>query len=189
METIKIKHKQFEVLEIVSIDTFKCNFKNQTYLVKKYEPGSVELDMFKKLLKTNVSLPKVKYIDKKSGYVASELLDGVLLSDYILNNDFNEDIYKQIFRNSYMARTAGYNLDYSLDKWMLVDNRLVYVDSFCAKYDPRVDFTKEKMREWFMTRELAKFYENKGILFDKNRIKNEFAVNKEMVLMTCKYYL
>ena len=71
---------------------------------------------------------------------------------------------------------------------MLVDDRLIYVGTYCEKYDPRFDFTKGKMREWFMTKELAAFYEKNGVLFDKKRLKDEFSANKEMVLMTCKYY-
>lgn len=189
MEKLRIKHKDFDVTEILSKDSFKAEFKNETYFVKKYEPDSISLDMVKKLLKSNVSIPKVKLFDKKTGYVAFQWLDGVLVSDYILDNDFNENIYKQIFKNSYMARAAGLNLDFSLDKWMLVNDTLYYVSEYCEKYDPKNDFTKFKMREWFFTSELVDFYKQKGILFDKNRIKNQFSVNKEMVLMTCKYYL
>lgn len=189
MENIKIKHKEYEVLEIVSKDTFKANYKNKTYLIKKYEPDSVELDMIKKLTKSTVSMLKVIRMDKKTGYVAFEYFEGTLMSDYILDNDFNENIYKQIFRNSYSARVAGLNLDYSLDKWMLVNNTLYYVGEYCEKYDPKNDFTKEKMREWFFTKELAAFYKKNGVLFDKKRIKDEFSTNKEMVLMTCKYYI
>lgn len=189
MENLRIKRKEFEVVEILSKDTFKAEFKNETYFVKKYEPRSISLDMVKKLHKSNVCTPKIKLLDKKTGYVAFQWLDGVLISNYILDNDFNENIYKQIFKNSYMARAAGLNLDFSLDKWMLVNDTLYYVSEYCEKYDPKNDFTKFKMREWFFTSELADFYKQKGIIFDKKRIKNEFSVNKEMVLMTCKYYL
>ena len=189
MENIKIKHKEFEVLEIVSKDTFKGSYKNKTYLIKKYEPDSVELDMLKKLMKTTVSMPKIFKLDKKTGYVALEDVQGVLMSDYILENDFNENIYKQIFRQSYNARVAGLNLDYSLDQWLLSNDTLYYVGGYCEKYNPKNDFTKWKLREWFFTKELAQFYKNIGVLFDKKRIKEEFSVNKEMVLMTCKYYV
>lgn len=189
MENLRIKRKDFEVNQIVSLDTFICSYKNKTYFIKKYEPGSEFLYMAKKLIKSNINQPKTLIIDKKTGYVVKEYLDGTLMSDYILDHDFDENIYKQIFKNSYMARSAGLNLDYSLDKWMLVEDKLFYIGSYCEKYDPKFDFTKTKMREWFFTDELAKYYKSIGVLFDKNRIKNVYSVNKEMVLMTCKYYL
>ena len=189
MENIKIKRKEFEISEIVSKDTFKGVFKDNTYLIKKYDPNSESFSNLKILMKSSISIPSVKYIDKKSGYVAFEMYEGTLISDYILDHDFDENIYKQIFRNSYYARLVGLTLDYSLDKWMLCGNQLVYVSEYCEKYDPKNDFTKWKMREWFFTKELAEFYKKNGILFDKKRIKKEFAANKEMVLMTCKYYI
>lgn len=189
MENLIIKRKEFEILEIITSITFKCNYKKHLFFVKKYEPDSIKLDMLKKIHKSSVTLPKTKYIDKKTGYVAREFLDGVLMSDYILDHDFDENIYKEIFRNNYMARVVGLNLDYSLDKWMLVSGKLFYVGDYCEKYDPKNDFSKTKIREWFLTRELAQYYKNNGILFDKKRIKEEHAVNKEMVLTICKYYL
>lgn len=189
MENIKIKRKEFEVIEIVSGDTFKATRKNKTYLIKKYDPDSSELFMIKKLMKSNVKMAKVERLDKKTGYVAFEYLEGQLVSDYILEHDFDENIYKQIFKNSYMARVVGLTLDFSLDKWMLVGETLYYADVYCDKYDPNNDFTKTKIREWFFTKELAQFYKNNGVLFDKKRIKDEYLVNKEMVLTTCKYYL
>ena len=189
MENIRIKRKEFEVLELVSKDTFKCSYKNKTYLIKKYEPDSDVLYMIKKISKSNIAQPLLKIIDKKTGYVVREYVEGVLVSDYILDHDFDENIYKQIFKNSYMARVVGLNLDYSLDKWMLAGEVLVYVGDYCEKYNPNKDFTKGKMREWFFSSDLAKFYEKNGVLFDKNRLKDEFSLNKEMVLMTCKYYL
>ncbi len=189
MENIKIKRKEFEVTEIVSKDTFKANYKNKVYLIKKYNPDSVEFDMLRKLIKSAVIMPRVFKLDKKTGYVVFEDIEGTLMSDYILDNDFDENIYKQIFQNSYCARTVGLNLDYSLDKWMISDDILYYVGDYCEKYNPNRDFTKWKIREWFFTKELADFYKNKGVLFDKNRIKDEYLANKEMVLMTCKYYV
>ena len=68
-------------------------------------------------------------------------------------------------------------------------DELFYTDLFCEKYIESNDFTKNQIRLWFLSNELRDYYEKNGILFDKNRLKQEYEVNKEMVLMTCKYYL
>ncbi len=192
MDIIRAKHRNFEIVEILSNDTFKCIYRNKIYLIKKYDlsnsESSEELSMAEKLSHSNVRIPRIKYIDKKQGYVVKEFVEGSLLSDYILEHDFDENIYKQVFRNSFMARVVGLNLDYSLAKWMLVGEELYYIGDYCEKYNPNYDFTKGPIRMWFLSKELANFYEKLGILFDKNRIKDEKTVNKEMVLMTCKYY-
>ncbi len=193
MEKLKIKHKEYEVVEIIKDNVYKCSFKNKQFLVYKYESGSSEFSekafLFKQLKNSSVNTPKLIAVDKKGGYFVREYLEGVTMFDYILDHDFSEDIYKQIFRNSYMARVVGMNLNYELTEWMLVGETLYYIGTFCEKYDPKKDFTKEVIRLWFLSKDLAKYYEKNGVLFDKTRLKEDYAVNKDMVLMTCKYYM
>ena len=192
MDNLKIKHKEFEVLEIVSEDTFKCSFKHKLYLVKKYDLENSEsresFNMVVSLTHCSVKMARVKIIDKKNGYIVKEYIEGVSLFDYILDHDFNENIYRQVFQNSYMAKIAGLNLDLSLSSWMLVGDELYYIADKCEKFEHDKEFTKTMLRTWFLGKELAKYYENNGVLFDKTRIKDDYVVNKEMVLMTCRYY-
>ena len=192
MTTLKIKHRKFEITEIIKDDAFKAEYKNKEFFVKKYDlnssEGRVRFVMVQKVAKTGVVQPKLKFAEKKTGYVVKEYVDGTLMKDYILDHDFDENIYKQIFFNSYMAKAVGLTLDFNLDSWMMVGDKLYYVGEYCDKYTPEKDFTRNGITLWFFTKDLAKYYEKNGILFDKTRIKEEFAVNKEMVLMTCKYY-
>ena len=192
MNSITINRKEFEIVEIIKNNSFKCSFKDKIYFVKQYNmEKSSEESKFNNCLKLNksaVNFPKIFLADKRSGCIAFEYLDGVLLNDYILENDFDENIYRQVFLNSYMAKEIRLQLDFSLDQWMMVNSSLFYVGDYCESYQPEKDFTKTQIREWFLSKELVKFYENKGILFDKSRVKDDYTVNKEMVLMTCKYY-
>ena len=193
MNSIIAKHKEFNIEEIIANNIFKCSLKNKLYIVIKLNPEDInyreDLSALNKLFHTNVSQPKLFLADKKQGYLVREWLDGVTVFDYILNNDFDENIYKQIFYNSYSARIAGINLDFNLKSWMIAGGKLYYTKLFCEKYNPNSDFTKKMIRKWFLSEDLRKYYENNGVLFDKSRIKEDYTVNKEMVLMTCKYYI
>ena len=193
MEKIVIKHKEFEILELISNNMSKCSYKNKTYLLIKLDVNDSfyrdNLSQIVKLCRSAVKQPKLFLMDKKQGYVVREFLNGTSLFDYILDNDFNESIYKQVFTAAYYARIPGLNLNFDLKSWLLVGNELYYVDLFSEKYIREKDFTKTEIRKWFLSDELAKYYEKNGVIFDKTRIKNEYSVNKEMVLMTCKYYL
>ena len=193
MSTIIVKHKEFEVVELISNNTLKCSFKNKLYLLTKLDINDVNyrenLFMISRLSHSAVKQPKLKFIDKKQGYVVREFIEGITVFDYILNNDFNENIYKQIFYNSYSARIAGLKLNFELKAWILVGDDLYYTDLFTEKYVAEKDFTKNDVRLWFLSNELCKYYEKNSVLFDKSRLKQEYEVNKEMVLMTCKYYL
>lgn len=192
METIKIKRKEFVVESILSNNSYKCSFKDKLYFVKHYDMLKTrEADTFnccKQLSKSCVVTPKVYIFDKKQGYIVSEFIDGQLMSDYILKHDFSDDIYSQIFRNSFMARVIRKTLNYDLDKWMIFNGTLYYVSDYCEPYSQESDFTKTSLRNWFLSKELMQYYEKNGVLFDKTRIKDEYTINKESVLMTCKYY-
>ena len=192
MNSITIKKREFEIIEIIKNNTFKCAYKNKEYYVKKYDLEKSEtrsrFNSALKLYKSAVNTPKLLLADKKQGILAFEWLDGILISDYILDHDFDENIYRQIYLNSYMARVMKLNLNYAPDQWMLVGEKLFYVSDFSEEYRPENDFTKKQLRLWFLSKELCEFYKNNGILFDKSRIKEDYAVNKETVLMTCKYY-
>ena len=192
MNSITVKHHELEIIEIISNNSFKCTYKNKEYFVKKYDLEKSEsrsrFNGAVKFQKSAVNTPKLLLVDKKQGILVFEWLEGTLVSDYILDHDFDENIYRQIFQNSYMARAMKLNLDFSLNQWMLVNNKLFYVSDFCDDYRPENDFTKKQLRLWFLSKDLSKFYENTGVLFDKNRVKDDFTINKEMVLMTCKFY-
>lgn len=193
MDKIVAKHREFEIIEIISNNIFKCSYKNKTYIISKLDINDSEykekLFELSKLCHSGVLQPKLKFIDKKQGYIVREYVEGVSLFDYILDHDFDESIYKQVFYNSYCARIFGINLCFNLKSWILVGDDLYYNDLYCEKYKKENDFTKSEIRKWFLSKELAKYYENNGVLIDKSRIKLEYEVNKEMVLMTCKYYL
>ena len=193
MNALKIKHKEFEIVEIISNNIWKCSFKNKLYIISKLDNKDVNyketLFMFNKLKNSGVNQPKLICVDKKQGYIVREFIDGLNMFDYILDSDFDENIYKQIFLNSYYARVAGLNLDFNLKAWTLAGDKLYYTSLFSEKYDPKMDFTKKMVRLWFLSDELANYYKKSGVLLDNSRIKDENTVNKEMVLMTCKYYI
>ena len=193
MDKIVIKRKEFEIVELIANNIFKCSYKNKLYLLTKLDVNDAfyndNLKQFNKLVHSAVKQPKIKLIDKKQGYIVREFVEGINLFDYILDNDFNESIYKQVFLNSYYARVAGLNLNFDLKSWLLVGDDLYYINLYSEKYEREKDFTKNEIRKWFFSEELRKYYEENGIIFDKTRLKDEYSVNKEMVLMTCKYYM
>ena len=193
MDTIRIKHKDFEIVEIVKDNIFKCYFNNKYYIITKLKTDDPnykdQLFYLNKLFNSGVPQPKLKCLDKKQGYVVQEYMEATSLFDYILDNDFNEMIYKKIFYNAYSAKVAGLKISFDLKSWVLINDSLYYVGLEAEKYSPDNDFTKKDIWYWFMGKELAEYYKNNGVLIDKSRIKSDFEVNKEMVLMTCKYYL
>ena len=89
MNSLTIKHKEFEIVEIYKTNIYKCSYKNKFYIVTKLNINDVNykenLLMISKLTHSSVKQPKLFLIDKKQGFIVREYLDGVTLFDYILD--------------------------------------------------------------------------------------------------------
>ncbi len=192
MEVIKIKHREFEILENISENSLILERKNIKFFARRFEPRTQDAKeiayAIRKIATSGVKCPKLYYLDEKAGYAVFEYLNGSTVMQYLSENDITENMYEQLFKNAYYARLSGMTLNYEPDKWMLVDGTMYYVYPMFILYKKEKDLVDRYIRLWFNTKELAKFMENNGVFYDKTRIKDEFSTNKEIVLMTCKYY-
>ena len=192
METIRIKHREFNILESLSEDSFLLERKEKKYFARKFTPKAQEgyelTYSVRKLSTSGVKTPKLYWIDDKNGYVVSEYVEAQLASDYLSENDLTEKHYENLFRTAYFARLSNLTLDYEPDKWMIKEDELIYLSPMTIRYQKEKDLVDHYIRLWFNTNELASFLSKLGKNYDKSRIKNDFSTNKEIVLMTCKYY-
>lgn len=192
METIKIKHREFVITDNLSEYSFLIERKGKKYFARKFTPKSQEggelTYAMRKLSTSGVSVPKLFYIDEKNGYVVSEYIEGELVSDYFSKNDLEESLYEDLFRNAYFAKVNHMTLNYEPDKWMIRNGKLIYIYPMVILYKKEKDLVDCYLRLWFNTKELAKFLSEKGVFYDKSRVKDDFSTNKAIVLMTCKYY-
>lgn len=192
MEKVTIKHKEFEVVDRKGDHSFVAKFKDKLYFVNCYTPKSDEfkgaIDAVKKIKLSGVASPKLCLIDKKQGYIVREYIEGEYVSDVLAKEDLKESVYEQLFKNAYYAKINKMTLNYEPDKWMICNDKLVYVFPLYIIYKKEKDLVERYLRLWFMSEELNNFLKEKGIELDKMRIKKEAETNKEIILMTCKYY-
>ena len=192
MELIKACHKEYEIVEELSDDVLKCKRKDKFYIIRKFIPGSEEgrglCYEIKRVTNVGVKTPKLYGIDKRHGYTVSEFIEGEKLIDILSREDIKEEIIQQLFLNAYMAKVSKMTLNYEPDKWILREGKIYYTYPFYIKFNDEKDFAKKYLPLYFNTRELAAFMENKGVFYDKKRIKPNCDVNKQMLLLTCKYY-
>ena len=192
METLRIKHRDFQIIEKLDEGVYKCSFKNKDYVATRYEPGTSFSDELlfnlERISNSGVSCPKLRWVDKKAGYYVRDYVEGQNMLSFLGEKDIDDKYLQDLFNNAYLAKIKGLSLDYSPDKWILVDDKLCYNDSFCARYDDRNDLVKAYLRLWFPTTEMEQYCRKNGISIDKSRSKDQYAVNKQIVLMVCKYY-
>lgn len=192
MEIIRIKHRDFEILDTLSENSFLLERKGKKYFARKFTPKTQEgyelTYSVRKLSTSGVKIPKLYWIDGKAGYIVSEYVEGQYVSDYLAEKDLEEKYYESLFRTAYFARMSNLTLDYEPYNWMIVNNELVYLSPMTILYQKEKDLVDRYLRLWFNTKELAKYLAEKGKNYDKSRLKDDFSTNKEIVLMTCKYY-
>ena len=192
METVKIKHKEYQITQIISDDKYIGSYKDKKYLLRKFdyssEEGKALLYNIKKLINNGVKVPKLIAVDKKAGFLVSEYIEGITAMEYLSKQDFSEDLFDQLFKINHMAKSGRMTLNYSPDKWIIREGELYYVYPWFINYNPKEELSEKYLRLYFNTKELAEFLDKNGVFYDKSRIKDEYSTNKEMVLMTVKYY-
>lgn len=192
VETIKIKHREYEIVETTSNNSLIVARKNKKFFVRSFSPRSDEANeltyALEKISTSGVKSPKLIAIDRKNGFAVSEYIDGQLMTDYLSSNDMTDPLYEQLFKNAYYAKLNHMTLAYEPDKWMIYNNELYYIYPMFIIYQKEKDLAEKYIRLWFNTKELANFMANCGVSYDKSRIKDDFSTNKSIVLTTCKYY-
>lgn len=192
MENIKIKHREFVVEEEVSENIFIATYKNKQYTVIKFEPHSRDSDLLiyslKRINSSPIRSPKLFWIDKKAGYAVREYIKNENMMNVLAREDLSEEMYDQLFKNAYYARVAVMTIDYQPNAWGISDGTLYYLGTSFVPFRKEIDLADKYLRLWFNTRELSEFLKNNGVFYDKSRLKDEYSVNKQIVLMVCKYY-
>ena len=192
MSEIKIKHRIFEKVKDLTDDSFLATYKGQEYEVFKFdyktEAGDALMYSLMRIKNAGIKAPKLFWIDKKAGYAVREYLQGESVMELISRENIPEDLYRQLFLNEYLAKVNKMTLNYEPDKWIIKDGTLYYMLPQFIIYNEEKDLVKKYLRLWFPTKELAQYLANHNLSFDRTRLKEELATNKEMVLMVCKFY-
>ena len=192
MSEIKIKHRIFEKVKDLTDDSFLATYKGQEYEVfnfdYKTEAGDALMYSLMRIKNAGIKAPKLFWIDKKAGYAVREYLQGESVMELISRENIPEDLYRQLFLNEYLAKVNKMTLNYEPDKWIIKDGTLYYMLPQFIIYNEEKDLVKKYLRLWFPTKELAQYLANHNLSFDRTRLKEELATNKEMVLMVCKFY-
>ena len=131
---------------------------------------------------------KVKVIDKKNGYIVREYIEGISVFHLLAGKDLEKDIYKFIFSQASLAKTSRIALNFAPDNWIIHDGHLYYTGYQFYDYSEKTDFANSSIRLWFFTKDFVKFAKEKGVEVNVNRLKDDYVINKEIVMIACEFY-
>ena len=191
-EIIEIKRKEYEVIEQISDHTYKVERKGQYYLMKKFEddPAGFEkfVDAEHDFRVSGVTNPKCYLYDKKLRIAILEYIEGETCFDILLKEDLSESIIEQLFKTFWYAKNDRLALDYSPKNFVFSNGKLYYLPFIVGRFTSNEQFVQKDIMLWFFTKDFIKYCHSLGIDVDQSRLKSDYETNKNIALMTVKYY-
>ncbi len=192
MQQFEIKRKFFEVVETMGERSYKVQRKNDIYFLKDYgqdKKGFEEyIERLNKFKVCGVKTPKVYYYDKNSRLVVMDFIDGTFISELLSISDPDESLYQKLFETFWFGKVDKMYLDFKPGNFKLFNNKLYYLPFTFTKFENNEVFLEGDLKLWFPTVELEKYLGFNGFSFDHSRIKSEYETNKNIALMSVKYY-
>ncbi len=191
-EIIEIKRKEFEIIEQIGDRSFKVQRKGQLFFMKKYENDSEGFEAFidaeHKLRVSGVCNPKCYMFDKKLKIVIIEYVEGDTCLEALLGGSLSETIIELLFKTFWYAKNDRLALDYRPDNFIFTNGKLYYMPFKVGKYVSNDSFVQNDVRLWFYTKEFIQYCHSLGISTDQSHLKSDYETNKNIALMTVKYY-
>ena len=191
-EIIEIKRKEYEVIEQIGEHSFKVQRKGQFFFLKKFEddPAGFEkfVDAEHSLRVSGVTNPKCFIYDKKLRMVVLEYVEGETCFDTLLREDLSESVIELLFKTFWYARNDRLALDYSPKNFVFANDKLYYLPFICGRFTTNEQFVQKDILLWFFTKDFIKYCHGLGIDVDQSRLKSDYETNKNIALMTVKYY-
>ena len=191
-EIIEIKRKEYEIIEQIGEHTFKVERKGQYYFMKKFEDDPVAFEKFTdaehSLRVSGVTNPKCYLYDKKLKIAILEYVEGETCFDTLLKEDLPESVIELLFKTFWYARNDRLALDYSPKNFVFANGKLYYLPFKCGKFTTNEQFVQKDIMLWFFTKDFIRYCHSLGISVDQTRLKSDYETNKNIALMTVKYY-
>ena len=191
-EIIEIKRKEFEVIEQIGERTFKVQRKGQLFFMKRFGDDAKGFEQFiddeHHLRVSGVTNPKCYLFDKKLRIAVIEYIEGKTCLENLLESDLPEQVIELLFKTFWYAKNDRLALDYSPINFKFVNGKLYYLPFTCGKFVSNESFVQKDIRLWFYTKEFIQYCHSLGLSTDQSRLKSDYETNKNIALMTVKYY-
>ncbi len=193
VEEIEIKRKNYQVIEQISDHSFKVERKGKYFLLKKFDNDPEGFEKFTdcehRLRVSGVSNPKCYLYDKKLRWAILDYIEGENCFDILKEKGaLPEEVLELMFKAYWYARNDRMALDMKPDNFVYTDGKLYYMPFKYEKFVSNDTFVQRDLRLWFFTKDFVKYCHDKGIDVDQSQVKSDYETNKNIALMTVKYY-
>lgn len=192
VEEIEIKRKIYQVVEQIGDRSFKIERKGKFYFLKKFDKDSEGFENFVNaehhLRVSGVTNPKCFLFDKKLRMAVIDYIEGDNCFDLLQKGSLPEQVIELMFKAFWYARTDRMALDMKPDNFVYSNGKLYYMPFTYSKFVSTDSFVQGDIRLWFFTKDFVKYCHSKGVSVDESLLKSDYETNKNIALMTVKYY-
>jgi serine/threonine protein kinase len=147
--------------------SYLVELNNNYYVLKQihHEPCSYynfgnkiesELNDYKRLLNTNINLPKLIDVDIENERIIKEYIDGPTIYD-LVKDDKMKSIYIDIVKEmANKCKIHNLNIDYYPTNFIVSNDDLYYIDYECNIYDEKWNLENWGIKYWSKTDEFIK---------------------------------
>ena len=115
-----------------------------------------ELNDYKRLLNTNINLPKLIDVDIEQERIIKEYIDGPTIYD-LVKDDKMKSIYIDIVKEmANKCKIHNLNIDYYPTNFIVSNDDLYYIDYECNIYDEKWNLENWGIKYWSKTEEFMK---------------------------------
>ena len=191
-EEIEVKRKVFTVVEQIGEHSYKVERKGEFFFLKKFEEDTEKFEKFcdaeHRLRVSGVVNPKCYFYDKKTRIAVIDYIDGDNCLESLLSGSLPEPVIEQLFKTFWYAKNDRIALDYHPENFKFVNGKLYYLPFSVSKFVSNDSFIQGDIRFWFFTKEFVNYCRSIGIDPDVKLIKSDYEIDKNITLMTVKYY-
>ena len=192
VEEIEIKRKTYQIIEQIGEHSFKVERKGTFYVLKRFDEDKEGFENFidyeHRLRVSGVTNPKCFLYDKKLRLAIIEYIDGDNCFELLQKAPLSEDILSLMFKAYWYAKNDRFALDMKPDNFLYANGKLYYLPFKCQKFVSNDNFVQHEIRLWFFTKEFVNYCHEKGVDVDQSQLKSDYETNKNIALMTVKYY-
>ena len=176
MKEMCVNEKSYEVIRLLGHGkggySYLVTDGKKEYVLKQihHEPcdyyqfgNKIESEMrdYERLKEIGIPMPKMFEVDMEKERILKEYIKGDTIFDYVLRNEVKPTFVEQVKEMCVVLYDANTNIDYFPTNFVVLEDKLYYIDYECNDYMEEWNFENWGIKYWSQTKEFLE-YVNKG---------------------------
>ena len=176
MKEMCVNEKSYEVIKLLGHGkggySYLVTDGTKEYVLKQihHEPcdyyqfgNKIESEMkdYERLKAIGIPMPEMFEVDIEKERILKEYIKGDTIFDYVLRNEVKTTFVEQVKEMCVVLYDANTNIDYFPTNFVVLEDKLYYIDYECNDYMEEWNFENWGIKYWSQTKEFLE-YVNKG---------------------------